>query len=62
MKRGRHCDTDPAQSDVACTLRDVRPQLSPLEAADAAMDEFEEACDFDPEVAAAMYADDWSAE
>jgi hypothetical protein len=34
------------------------PQLSAVQAAHVAMEEFEEACDFDPETAAAMYADD----
>lgn len=36
----------------------LRPQFSAPEAANAATDEYEEACDFEPEVAAAMYADD----
>jgi len=36
----------------------LRPELSALQAAHAAMEEYEEACDFDPEVAAAMHADD----
>jgi len=38
----------------ATQLRLLRPQLSALEAAYVAMDEFV-ACDFDPEVAAAVY-------
>ena len=38
----------------ATHLRVLRPQLSALEAAYVAMDEFV-ACDFDPEVAAAVY-------
>jgi len=38
----------------ATHLRRLRPQLSALEAAYAARDEFV-ACDFDPEVAAAVY-------
>jgi hypothetical protein len=36
----------------------LRPQLTALQAANAAMVEYEEAWDFDPEVAAGMHADD----
>ena len=39
----------------ATHLRLLRPRMSALEAAYVAMDEFV-ACDFDPKVAAAMYA------
>ena len=42
----------------ATQLLVLLPELSALQAARAAMEEYEEACDFDPEVAAAMYADD----
>jgi hypothetical protein len=35
----------------------LRPQLSALEAARVAMEKYEEAHDFEPEIAAAMYAD-----
>jgi hypothetical protein len=42
----------------ATSLLILCPQLTALQAAQVAMEEFEEACDFDPEVAAAMYADD----
>jgi hypothetical protein len=41
----------------ATHLRLLRPQLSALDAAYVAMDEFV-ACDFDPKVAAAMYSDE----
>jgi hypothetical protein len=42
----------------ATRLLVLRRELSALEAARAAMEEYEDACDFDPEIAAAMYADD----
>ena len=45
----------------ATHLRLLRPQLSTLEAAYVAMDEFV-ACDFDPRVAAAMYAEELTGE
>jgi hypothetical protein len=40
----------------ATQLRILRPQLSALEAAYVAMDEFV-TCDFDPKIAAAIYAE-----
>jgi hypothetical protein len=36
----------------------LRPQLSALEAARVAVEEYDDACDYEPEVAAAMHAND----
>jgi hypothetical protein len=42
----------------AAHLLGLRPQLTPLEAAEAAVEMYEEACDSEPVLAATIYAND----